>query len=112
MSTRKSVMLNKLEISKIMELYEARRQKKRLSRNEMLDVGKEVIDNAICYIASEEPIPEDAYSINIRMALIKDLVNLREMLKKMKKTVLIIIFMLFEPELLSNLYELGDIYIY
>ncbi len=112
MSTMKNFKLCQLEISKIMELYEARRQKKRLTKNEMLDVGKEVIDDAICYIASEEPIPDDAYSINIRLALIKDLCILGEMLKKMKKAVLIFIFLLLEPELLSNLYEFGDIYIY
>lgn len=111
MNTIKRVMLNQLEISKIMELYEIKRQKKRLARNEMLDVCMEVIENAIRYIVSTETVPDNGYSEKKRITLIQDLHNLQEMLKKMKRTVLTIIFMLFEPELLSNLYEFGDIYI-
>ena len=80
--------------------------------NEYLDSHVDTITEAIYYIASAETIADDEQSQRIRFVLIKELSMVRKILLKMGRTVLIAIFALLEPELLSNLYELGDIYIY
>ena len=80
--------------------------------NEYLDAHVNTCAEAICYIASMETIVDDEQSQRIRFVLIKELSMVRKILQKMGRTVLIAIFALLEPELLSNLYELGDIYIY
>ncbi len=80
--------------------------------NEYLDSHVDTITEAIYYIASAETIADDEQSQRIRFVLIKELSMVRKILLKMGRTVLIAIFALLESELLSNLYELGDIYIY
>ena len=80
--------------------------------NEYLDAHVDTITEAIYYIASAETIADDEQSQRIRFVLIKELSMVRKILLKMGRTVLVAIFALLESELLSNLYELGDIYIY
>ncbi|MEI7527132.1 MAG: hypothetical protein WCJ95_22470 [Mariniphaga sp.] len=80
--------------------------------NGYLDSHVDAVTDVIFHIASKETVVDDEKSKSDRFVLIKELSSVREMLQKLGRTALIAIFALLEPEILSNLCELGDIYIY
>ena len=79
--------------------------------NEYLSAHVDAVVEAMCYIASQETIIDDEQSKMTRFTIIKDLTSLRELLKKLGETATIYLMMLLDPEILTNLYDFGDIYI-
>ena len=109
LNERKEIDLNGVKISpELLDLLRMTQDK----GNEYLDSHVAAVVEAICYVASNVTVMDDEHSEKIRITIIKELSLVREMLKKLERAVLISIFVLFEPEILSNIYELGDIYIY
>ena len=84
---KESVMLNDLEFSKIRELIEVKRQKKRLAKNEILEACMEVTADAICFIAKGDSILDGKGSEKEGLKAIKALSNMRYALQKMKKQI-------------------------
>ena len=106
---RKEIDLKGIEISpELLNLLQMTQDK----GNGYLDSHVDAVAEAICHIGSTAAILDDEHSEKIRFMIIKELISVRELLQKLGRTILTAIFLLFEPELLSNLYELGDIYVY
>lgn len=80
--------------------------------NEYLRANLDAVAEIAFYLAAGDQTLDEEQSKKIRFSLIKDLSSVRDILKKLGKAVMISALALLEPELLSNLYDFGDIYLY
>ena len=80
--------------------------------NEFLRANIDAVVETICYLGSEEITMDEQQLRNIRFSLIRDLTSVRNILKRLGQTGAISVFALIESDLISDLFGLGDIYIY
>ena len=80
--------------------------------NGYLKANLDAVTEIAFYLSSEDIILDDEQSKKIRFSQIRDLNSIRNILKRLSKAVSISALVILEPELMSNLYDLGDIYLY
>ena len=80
--------------------------------NEFLRANIDAVVETICYLGSDETTMDEQQLKNIRFGLIKDLTSVRNILKQLGRAGMISGMALLESDLISNLYDLGDIYLY
>jgi len=80
--------------------------------NEFLRANIDAVVDATFHLASHEPTMDEQQLKNIRFSLIMGLSSVRDILKRLGRTGMFSAFALLESDLISNLYDLGDIYLY